>query len=364
MHVLILVQSYPSATDPYHQAYVHARVLYYLQQGWTIDVLSFACRQAYVHEGVTVWPETFLQERKTVYDVWISHAPNLRNHLRLILRFPQQWKRLVWVIHGHEVLIKQKYYPAPYPWDDRVAWYHPLLHDMYDHLKVRILKICLRNWLQQQRIQLIFVSEWMRTAFLDCVSLEPHWLAQQSSVIPNPVHPLFLASFWTKPVQPRADFVTIRPLDEPKYAVDIVYALALKNPELRFDVYGKGRFFSHYPSLPNLNWYDRFCVQEELPELLSQYSAALMPTRLDAQGVMVCEMASLGMPVLTSDLPICREMLSQFPRVDFLPEQGFVDLQAFLARLLPPAGDRSIFAPESTVFHEISLIRRAVKPES
>ncbi|PIQ25172.1 hypothetical protein COW36_22965 [bacterium (Candidatus Blackallbacteria) CG17_big_fil_post_rev_8_21_14_2_50_48_46] len=358
MRILVLVQAYPSKAKPYNQAYVHARVLTYLRQGWHVDILSFACQESYLHEGVRVLPESALKSVSQVYDVWVSHAPNLRNHLRLILSCPQKWKKLVWVIHGHEVLIKQNYYPAPYPWLPQPSGLKRLSDRLYDEFKVWFLARCLRHWIPRNKIKLIFVSAWMKQAFLESVPLPAEMLKGVSVIIPNPAHPIFLNTEWSEPTPPQADFVTLRPLDEPKYAVDQVYQLAKNYPELKFDLYGQGRFFEFHPPLPNLRWFNRYCTQEEIPGILAQYRAALMPTRLDAQGVMVCEMASWGMPVLTSDLPICREMLKDFPRVSFFATPDNCDLPGFLNRELPPRGNALRFAPEETILQEIAWIAR------
>jgi hypothetical protein len=48
-----------------------------------------------------------------------------------------------------------------------------------------------------------------------------------------------------------------------------------------------------------------------------------MPTKLDAQGVMMCEMAYYGIPILVSDLPVCREMLNDFDNVKFIDNNCF-----------------------------------------
>ncbi len=356
MRVLVLVQAYPSQEKPYNQAYVHARVLHYLKQGWQVEVLSFACQEQYLFEGVQVLPETVLNKQAHRYDVWVSHAPNLRNHLRLILKWRKYWQRLVWVIHGHEVLIKAHYYPPPYPWMPQKTGFKQVADRAYDALKVRILAKFLDHYLPRQKIQLIFVSQWMKEAFETGVKLSCPLSKNRFSIIANPVHPLFLQTEWQPPSHPAADFITLRPLDEPKYAVDLVYQLAQDNPNLQFHLYGQGRFFQYHPPLPNLTWFDRFCTQTEIPTLLANYRAALMPTRLDAQGVMACEMATLGIPVLTSDLPVCREMLKDFPRTGFLSRSGPTDLRAFLTQSLPERGDFRHFSPEQTVAKEIQVI--------
>lgn len=356
MRILVLVQAYPSLEKPYSQAFVHARVLHYQQQGWRVDVLSFGSKLPYMFEGVQVWPESYLTKKTPCYDVWVSHAPNLRNHLRLILSWKKKWTRLVWVIHGHEVLIKQNYYPPPYAWMPQPSPLMLWADRCYDHVKLRVLTFFLSRMFLQGKIQLIFVSQWIKGAFLKGIPVASDLFNASASVIANPVHPAFLQSEWSPPREPKADFITIRPIDESRCCLDQIYAWAQSHPDVRFDIYGKGQFFQVHPLLPNLRWYDTFFTQNELPGLFKHYRAGLMPTRHDTQGVSVCEMATLGMPVLTSNLAVCHEMLDGFPRTGFLPESGEVDLAGFLNQELRPRGDFLSFSPDQTVQKEIQVI--------
>lgn len=57
--------------------------------------------------------------------------------------------------------------------------------------------------------------------------------------------------------------------------------------------------------------------------MLNSYKYALMPTRLDAQGVMMCEMAVYGIPTIVSDIAVCHEMLDSYPNVLFIDNNRF-----------------------------------------
>lgn len=353
--LLILVQGYPSEADRYNMAYVHTRLLLYAQAGMRLQVLNFGTPRSYVYEGIEVLSEQAWRRRGRRADVLISHAPNLRNHLRFLRGPGRRIPRWILVFHGHEVLRRAAYYPAPYPYDrrNRLLWSGP--DRIYDRGKLLVWRRLLPGWLAEGRLRLVFVSRWMKQAFLDCVGISPGLVDAHAAVIPNPVHPAFLASRYAPQTPYAADLVTIRPLDNPKYAVDEVRRLALAHPELRFDVYGRGRFFSHYPPPPNLRWFDRYLPPGEMTALLGRYRAALMPTRLDAQGVMACELASFDMPLLTTDLPVCREMLNGFSRVGFLDGRDLA-LQLTDVETKPPTRDRGRFAPEMTVARELELI--------
>ena len=48
-----------------------------------------------------------------------------------------------------------------------------------------------------------------------------------------------------------------------------------------------------------------------------------MPTRTDAQGLMMCEMASIGIPLITSDIPVCHESLGNFNNVAMINNENY-----------------------------------------
>ena len=59
-----------------------------------------------------------------------------------------------------------------------------------------------------------------------------------------------------------------------------------------------------------------------------------MPTRTDAQGLMMCEMATYGMPVITTDIPVCHEVLDSFENVSMFDiNDTNVQLEPILAQL-------------------------------
>lgn len=163
---------------------------------------------------------------------------------------------------------------------------------------------------------------------------------------------------------PLADFLTIRPIDQSTYCLDLVLECARQNPEHTFHVYGEGRFFSHHPPPQNLTHIPHFVPAAEIPKLLLRYRGALMPSRCDSHGVMMCEMAVTGMPVLASQIPVHREALDGFPNVCFLDNENprFV-AEDFLETCRLERSDHipSRFSPENTVGREIELFAKHTK---
>lgn len=359
MNILVLCEAYPSEANLYAMGFVHSRLLEYADLGHRVTVLSFSAPTAYEFEGVQVRPASAVRD-VAGYDVVISHAPNWRHHLRFLGRHPGI--PVVLVVHGHEMLLKASYYPEPFPFDRR--WTRPLerrADAVYDRLKLRALRRFLSRSERAGRVvKAIFVSDWMRREAIRCAALAPDWVAANSVVVPNPVNRVFTLRRYRRAEHPRADFVCIRPLDNPKYAVDVVARWARENPERRFHVFGRGRYFEFNPLPGNVEVFRQFVPQAQIPELLDGYRAAVMPTRLDAQGVTMCEMASYGIPVITSDLEVTREVLGAFPNVARVPNDGPALLEEIPAPLDDASPLRLTFSAAATVVREVAFVEEAV----
>ena len=65
-------------------------------------------------------------------------------------------------------------------------------------------------------------------------------------------------------------------------------------------------------------------------DLLNKSKCALMPTRTDAQGVMACEMATFGIPLVTTDLPVCHEVFDTFTNVQFINNDEQINCEKLL----------------------------------
>lgn len=315
MKILVLVQDYPSESKRYAMSYVHTRCLGYLKGGHDVTVLNFSSKKNYQYEGVSV-----VSDKGVVindYDLIASHAPNLKNHLRFLKAV--KGRRVVFFFHGHEVLLTSQY-PQPYFWK-RNKW-RSFKSAAYDRFKLLVLKYWFPYFSSRNKVGVVFVSEWMRERFESNLGLRAENIGRVQ-VIPNSVHDSFVSGHYDKNAQKSADFITIRPLDESKYCVDLVVKLAEENPFKSFHLYGRGDFFKYLKKPENLFVFDDFVPQSEIPAMLDRYRFALMPTRYDAQGVMMCEMATYGIPMITSGIDICQEMLKGYENVSFLPLSEF-----------------------------------------
>ncbi|MDC5278200.1 glycosyltransferase family 1 protein, partial [Acinetobacter baumannii] len=117
-------------------------------------------------------------------------------------------------------------------------------------------------------------------------------------------------------------------------------------------------YFLHNNLPKNVRHIDKFVPQSEIPNLLDNYRGAVMPTRLDAQGVMMCEMASYGIPTIVSDLKVCHEMLDGFSNVYFIPNDFFSNKELNDFSLMPLENFEQIerFNPEKLALKELNFI--------
>ena len=165
-------------------------------------------------------------------------------------------------------------------------------------------------------------------------------------------------NFWT---EKKYDFVTIRSvLDGSKYAVDIVNDIAKLNPQKKFLLVGKGLFFNYIPKADNLDWVDERISHQKMIELLNSAKCALMPTRTDAQGVMMCEMATFGMPLITSDIPVCHEVLDGWEGVAFISNENYksCDFSLLYDSIKNVAGKKDIYFYSKVGKQELDILTR------
>ncbi|MEO9275021.1 glycosyltransferase family 4 protein [Marinomonas sp. 5E14-1] len=355
--ILVLSEGYPNPQKIYNMSFVHSRNIEYLKKNIEVDVISFSSKEDYVFEGVTV----FTKRREInfdEYDVILSHAPNIRNHYKFLTKNYKRIKSIILFFHGHEILLTEDYYPSPYSWQNNTSWISRVLRKKYDQFKLLLI----RELLRRNKVSCIFVSEWMLEEGFKNLKIKNR-TEISSKIINNSInHAFYNNRYICDPSYKKADFITIRPLDGRKYAVDKVVELASYNPSFTFHIFGKGELFKHIAKPDNVTVFDTFIEQKDIPELLNHYSAAVMPTRLDAQGVMMCEMASYGVPIIVSDLPVCREMLEGFPNCIFIGNDDFSQMKLDQLSLSPLTNFNVIdkFSPEVLAKKELAFMSISV----
>ncbi len=357
MKLLVVSQSYPSEKNLYQNAFIHSRCCYYRDLGIDFDVLSFSCTKPYIHEGINVYPEKDIltKIRHNNYNAAILHSPNLRNHLRFFWKNKDKLNKFFFILHGFEVLQTSVYYPKPYHFTKSTPSF---IVNIYDKLKRIVLKALISKYIGH-KIKLIFVSNYLKNIFLDNVSIDKELVENNSDVIPNPINKYLIDTSYSSSKKRKNLAVTIRSFDKSVYAVDILVKIALSNPDYEFHLYGKGDYFKHNKQPKNLLIKGDFINPTDFKNLLDEYQLAIMPSRHDSQGVMACEMAYFGIPLIASNTPAAQEFLSKNENVRLIDNTDpQVDIKSFLAK---NNNDNQLIhsklSLKNTIYKEIDFIK-------
>jgi glycosyltransferase involved in cell wall biosynthesis len=320
MKFLILCSNYPTRDGGVSLNYIHIRNIYYVKNGAEVVVINFYCKKGYLIDGVKV---ISLQEYTSKYindhfDLLICHAANIKYHLKFLIKYGHLFPKYVFFFHGHEVLKVSRVYPPPYEWEK--SFIAAKVRDMYDIIKLKIWHFYYKKIIKKSYF--IFVSNWMLSEFEKWIKISRDQMEGHYSVIYNCVSNLYEERNYDVSSLKKFDFVTIRSvLDGSKYCIDLINTLAENNPQYSFLLIGRGSIFNHINKANNIIWIDTFLGQEDIINFLNQSRVALMPTRCDAQGVMMCEMATFGIPVITSDIKVCIEVFDSIDNVYYIKNE-------------------------------------------
>lgn len=327
MKILVLSANYPNLNGGISLMYVHTRNKYYKEKGIDVNVINFKAEEDYKIDGINVYSLKNYKEKHKFqkFDILICHAPNIKNHYMFLKKYEKNFKRLLFVFHGHEVLNINKVYPKSFDYVKEDSILNKVSQEIYDKLKLRLWKSYYLKL--SYKSHFMFVSEWMYSEFLKWTKVPEDVIKDRYSITYNCVGKDFETEMYDNEKEKEYDFITIRGnIDGSKYCIDIVSKLAKKNPKYKFVVIGKGLFFKYNKKPENLVWIDKNLSHKEVIEYLNMSRYALMPTRTDAQGLMMCEMATFGIPLITSNIPVCKEVFEGFENIEFIENDGESEL--------------------------------------
>lgn len=354
LNILCLVQAYPSYDGTKQLMYVHVRNKYYKKKGLNITVLNFSSAIDYFIDEINVICEKTFYEEKKSYDLILCHAPNIKNHYRF-LRKNKNFKKALFFFHGHEILKINESYPEPYNFNKGKFYIlKKFFQDIYDDVKLFLWKsFFLKN---THRIELIFVSEYLYKCFLK--NMDNKKISHVNyHIINNSVSEIFEKNTFDVKTQKRYDFITIRSnIDSPTYCVDIINNMAKKYKQYRFLLIGMGDYFNYYEKAENIKFINKQLAHNEMIEYINSAFCALMPTRNDTQGVMSCELATFGIPLITSNIEVCHEIFANFNNVYFLGDNNLDDIYTCIKNDNFVKVKNETYCYKNTVKKEIDLI--------
>lgn len=316
-NILVLVQNYPNNDGGVALMYVHVRNKYYIQHNIDVTVLNFSSHNDYIIENIKVITEDTYKKENKKYDVVVSHAANIRNHYRFLKKYENRFEHMIFFFHGHEVVKINEVYPEPYDYMKKNNWIRLQAQNFYDWFKLSLWHKYYKKI--AYKTDFVFVSNWLYNEFKKYVKLSDNDLKGHVHIINNSVGKVFEDNSYRYNGDKKYDFITIRNnMDSSTYCIDLVCKLAENNPNFSFLIIGKGIFFRNRCKPNNITWIDKYLKHEDILNCVNHARCALMPTRRDTQGVMSCELVTYGIPLITSDLPVCREIFGKIPTVAFM----------------------------------------------
>src|SRR5207245_7020730 len=165
-------------------------------------------------------------------------------------------------------------------------------------LRLVAQQLCVRRFLRASRF-VVFVSEWMRRAAeRHTASRYPH-----AVVVPNPVDTDLFRYGW-EPSRIRQG-VTARSLNSRKYGVDLAIRAIAQTRDADLRVVGTGALEGSLRRLAvslgaRVTFAGRFIPHADMPNLYTQFGFFLAASRVEAQGVAMCEAMAAGLPVVAT----------------------------------------------------------------
>lgn len=353
MKMLVLVTDYPRPKGTHSYMFVHVRNMYYVKYGVEVTVINFASKDCYEIDGIRVITEGQYRQENREYDLLVSHASNLRNHYKFLKKNEKLFRHIIFFFHGQEILKFREAYPKPYDYCGGGSTLKRVFRNRYDDLKIFLWSKYYKKL--ENKADFVFVSNWIKNQFVKNTKLNE---LKHIHIINNSVGAVFEQAEYDWKREKKYDFITIRSnMDGSKYGVDIVCKLAEENPKMSFLLIGKGRYFQFNRKPDNVKWINSTFSHEEVLEFLNQASCGLLPTREDTQGVMTCEMATLGMPVITSDIEVCHEFFDDMPNVELIQNECSADICEIRDRLIKklPYKKCKLYFADATILRELQL---------
>lgn len=304
MEIGVITSRYPSQEDIYAHMWVHSRAKEFLKSGMLVTVFVPAnIDEKYTYEGVSV----VLAPAGKIAQL-IESFPLLYIHLLNIYPYPNLsgWPiyksimknriKCFMYLHGSEVQSTQRY---SFDYKRTLYAYAVQYYKKYIFLP-RMRKFC-------QYVDtsggFLSPSNWM----LDEASNELKLALTKVVICPNGIDTkLFTFNAKHRLIN---KMVCVRPLSSKKYAVDQGIRILAKLPEsYTLDIYGKGELKTELADLAKqlgvenrVTFVEKYIHRVDLPSLMSKYGTFIATTRMDAQGVIMCEAMAAGLLVLTSD---------------------------------------------------------------
>jgi len=290
--IAIITPGYCSETSSAY-GFVHARAKLYESNNFPIKVfvpsrelLNYKFENVNVEKNKIAHLQNSIKEFEP--DVLAVHYPTY-NIIKLVkdLKFP----KVTWV-HGHEVLWYFHLKEAKNPLDYIKKRLILIPRLFYQIIKVRKFISCVEYS--------VFVSKWMLKA-AEKNTLKKY---KNSVIIPNPVDTNL---FCYKTPTNLTKAISLRSFANTKYGLQYAIKAFANFTKAKLHLIGRGRFKAKFQNLilkyhSNADIIDQTFHHSKIPDLYYKYGFFIAPSRIEAQGLAMCEAMSCGLPVIASNI--------------------------------------------------------------
>lgn len=372
-NVMILTNHYPSAEQPYHNMFVHKRVLEYRKDGLLCDVLRIHPSvkpgyREYMGVNIAEGQADLLRDVLTHSDIdtvcvhfldramWEALKPHL-DRLRIVIWCHgadiQPWWRRKFNF-TEEQLEKQKQLS-----EERMALWREVFAAMPQH-----------------DVTTVFVSQYAADETMEDYGLTPDRVKYR--IIHNFID-TELFTYEKKDSAQRNRILTIKSFSNKNYANDLTANAIIElseKPEfadMEFDIYGRGVLFAEETEqlkrFDNVHLHEQFLTHDEIAALHKTHGVYIASTRCDTQGVSRDEAMSSGLVPIANAVTAIPEFVDDNCGILVPAEdshgiaEGILRLHnepEYFERLSAAAAARvrSQTAREHTIEKEIRLIRK------
>lgn len=375
MKVTIITSRYPSSNNPYNHMFVHMRSIEFLKQGIEVEVYVPSNEDSsYFHEGVQVHktPSISIAELLIEKEIVYLHLLNIypfskTDGWKIYKKIIKENIPFAMYVHGSEVQkFSARMFDFTYNLDTFLKWIKK------DILVIPKMKKFVRKTKARKNCKYIFPSIWMKEELENNLGQK----LEIYEIIPNGIDTDLFK--FNNSFENRYKLLTLRPLSSKKYAVDIAIDTMKYLPEkFTLEIFGKGHLQSKYQKqIDDANLSKRVTIKNEfidrsgMSSFFSNYGVFLSPTRMDAQGVTMCEAMASGLLVASSNNTAIPEfivdknngLLSNDPKS--LAQKIFEtteNLELFKSLVDKGRGSMEKIAINKTVSNEIESLRAIIQ---
>lgn len=305
LNIAIISSQYPSKDNHYAHTFVHQRSLYFQSLGCKITVLvPSIIADEYDFDGVKVelTPAKNIAKNLTSFDciyLHLLHIKKPRGEISGEVIYNSVIDNNIPVatyIHGAEVQrVLSRKFEMSYSLKSLTTM---IYKDFYYIPKVaRFYK----RLMSGDNYCIATPSLWMKSEAESNLGFE----LKNVNIIPNGIDTNKFKPLHTEKYDKR--LLSIRQLTSSKYAVDLSIQMMVFLPEHILDLYGKGPKLDEYKKMAKnlgvikrINFIEELIPNSEMSLVMNKYKYFVCPTRMDAQGVSMCEAMACGCIVITN----------------------------------------------------------------